>query len=269
MVDATCQAAAHLSRAAERLDAAGHSRGAVGGFMLRCVFTLFASGIGIVPERALVGALETNTLRPMWLAMVHVLGVPSSGIFADPIALPLDKEAARALTDAAGCDWGSVELSILGTLVEGALEKKERHALGAHYTPRAYVERLVRPTMEEPLRKEWETVQGLSRLSRDGTAPHHTSDESAKWLLDFHAKLCSTRVLDPACGTGNFLIVALETLYRIEDEVLAEIAVRDLPRPTERVSPKQMRGIEINPRAAEICRLVLNLCHLRRCYRRD
>jgi hypothetical protein len=63
------------------------------------------------------------------------------------------------------------------------------------------------------------------------------------------------------------LIVALETLYRIEDEVLAEIAARGLPVPAGRVSPGQMRGIEINPRAAEICRLVLNLCHLRRRYR--
>ena len=89
---------------------------------------------------------------------------------------------------------------IFGTLLERALDPVERHKLGAHFTPRAYVERLVLPTIIEPLRAEWDAVRAAAvTLAKRGETP-----AAIETVRDFHRKLCETRVLDPACGTGNF-----------------------------------------------------------------
>jgi len=105
------------------------------------------------------------------------------------------------LLAAAERDWADVEPAIFGTLLERALNKKERHMLGAHFTPRAYVERLVRPTIEEPLREEWVVVQAAARRLR----MDEKGEEARKLVHEFLRKLCGLRVLDPACGSGNFL----------------------------------------------------------------
>lgn len=269
MVDAeqtdSVRIAGLLGRLAGNLEAAGHSKDSVADFLLRCSFTMFASSLGLLPPYALSVAATLDKVGVMWAAMVNVLGLAEANeLFVDMSPLPLDEEAQALFREADGCRWKSVDLSIFGALVEGAFDAKQRHRLGAHYTPRTYVYRIVGPTIEEPLRKEWEIVFGLSRLSRELIAPHHTAEQSERWLQEFHTKLVSTRVLDPACGAGNFLIVALETLYQIEDEVLAEFEARGIELPADRVSPRTMLGIEINPRAVGICRLVLQLSHLRR-----
>jgi type I restriction-modification system DNA methylase subunit len=104
--------------------------------------------------------------------------------------------------------------SDFGTLLERAHDERERHSLGAHYTPRAYVERLVIPTVVEPLRENWRDVQAaaltLERASK--------TKEAIAVLMDFR-RLCSIEVLDPACGSGNFLYVTLEHLKRLEAEI--------------------------------------------------
>lgn len=257
----------HISRAADRLEEVGHGRGRVADFLLRCSFSMFATSFGFLPPRAVDWAIALNQLDVMWTAMGHVLWgkVPERGIFADPFALPLDDVSREALKAAAACDCNNVELSIFGSLVERSLDAKTRHSLGAHYTPRSYVERLVRPTIEEPMRDEWELLRGLSRLSTDLVIPpHHSPEESLRWVLEFHTKLCTTRVLDPACGSGNFLYVAMSILQDLEEEVVAEIERRGAPRPDARITPGQFLGIEINPRAAGIADLVLQLGYLKR-----
>lgn len=262
--------AQQLGAVAACLERSGNSSEAVANFLLRCAFTSFASSAGLLPQHALSCAVSAGSLGQLWTAMVHVLGLDQAGeLFVNMLPLPLDAEAKRLVIEADCLSWDTVDLSIFGSLVETSFDAKQRHRLGAHYTPRSYVYRVVRPTLEEPLREEWEIVQGLSRLSREGTAPHHTPEESLNGLIEFQKKLASTRVLDPACGTGNFLIVALETLYEIEDEVLAEFVARGAESPGERVSPHQCHGIEINPLAAGVCRLVLQLAHLRRRHQRD
>ena len=139
----------------------------------------------------------------------------------------------------------------------------ERSKLGAHYTPRAYVERLVVPTIIEPLRADWE--EALTRAhALEGEGKHQTALQAIK---DFHHRLCTTRVLDPACGTGNFLYVSLELMKRLEGEVLD--ALEDLgenPRLAmkgETVNPHQFHGLEINPRAVAIADLVLWIGYLK------
>jgi hypothetical protein len=169
------------------------------------------------------------------------------------------------LLRAAERDWSEVEPAIFGTLLENALNAKERHSLGAHFTPRAYVERLVRPTIEEPLRAEWLVVRSEVRKLLD-----ETKEKAALGKLEeFHARLCKIRVLDPACGTGNFLYVALDLMKQLEGEVLEEIAriagkdQQRLEMERVTVSPAQFLGIEKSPWAAEIAELVLWIGFLR------
>src|SRR5690606_20180170 len=194
-------------------------------FLMRCIFTMFAEDVGLLPERIFTRAIEeywikdpsifASGVESLWHAMNdggnYVAGKLlrfNGGLFRDQNAIPLNEKQLQLLFDAARRDWSDVEPAIFGTLLERALDKKERHKLGAHFTPRAYVERLVRPTIEEPLRDEWGVVQVAVR--------HHieagNEKEAKKTLHDFHRKLCSIRVLDPACGSGNFLYVALDLL---------------------------------------------------------
>ena len=171
----------------------------------------------------------------------------NGALFRKCRAIALEKDDIRELHIAAGRDWRDVEPAIFGTLLERALDKRERAKLGAHYTPRAYVERLVVPTIIEPLRADWE--EALTRAhALEEDDQHQVALQAIK---DFHHRLCTTRVLDPACGTGNFLYVSLELMKRLEGEVLD--ALKDLgenPRLAmkgETVSPHQFHGLELNP----------------------
>ncbi len=187
----------------------------------------------------------------------------NGGLFAEAHALPLDADQLELLIEAAAQDWRDVEPAIFGTLLERALDPVERHKLGAHYTPRAYVERLVIPTVVEPLRAEWDAARAAAiTLDRDGQRA-----EAIAEVQRFHRRLCEVRVLDPACGSGNFLYVTLEHLKRLEGEVLADLdklghdqAVLEME--SFAVLPRQLLGIEVNPRAAAIAELVLWIGHL-------
>ncbi|BCO31626.1 hypothetical protein TspCOW1_17290 [Thiohalobacter sp. COW1] len=277
----TREIAGQLASLAKSLEAAGHGADAVAAFLMRCLFTMFAEDVGLLPERSFTGLLEEVRKQPelftrltpgLWQAMNHggfsaelrsdVLRF-NGGLFADPTALPLDKHQLDLLLAAARADWRHVEPSIFGTLLERALDPRERHQLGAHYTPRAYVERLVLPTVIEPLREEWAIAQATAlKHDRDGKR-----DKALAELHAFHRRLCSVRVLDPACGSGNFLYVTLEHLKRLEGEVLNALdALGDTQGVLEMagitVDPHQMLGLETNPRAARIAEAVLWIGYL-------
>ncbi len=184
-------------------------------------------------------------------------------LFAEATVLPLERDQIDLLIDAGGADWRHVEPAIFGTLLERALDPLERHKLGAHYTPRAYVERLVLPTVIEPLREEWTAVHSaafsLHEQGKDG--------EAVKLVSAFQVRLAQVRVLDPACGSGNFLYVTLEHLKRLEGEVLdtlEQLGQRQILMEMEGVSvdPHQLLGLEINPRAASIAEMVLWIGYL-------
>jgi hypothetical protein len=187
----------------------------------------------------------------------------NGNLFAEAKVLPLGREEIGELAEAANKNWREVEPAIFGTLLEQALDPAERRRLGAHYTPRAYVERLVIATIIEPLREDWRNVQAAAETKRA------SGDErgAAAEVKAFHDKLCETRVLDPACGTGNFLYVSLELMKRLEGEVLEALvdlggqeALRGLGQHT--IDPHQFLGMEINPRAAAIAELVLWIGYL-------
>ncbi len=237
-------------------------------FLIRCAFTLFAEALGLLPARTLSDAIEKRWLpSPGALpAGVEALWRATFGrerIFAGATAIGLTRSEIALLHRVASCRWADVEPVILGTLLERAHGPGERRALGAHYTPRAYVERIVRPTVEDALRADWGAVEvEVRRLVGASEIP-----AARQALRAFHARLCATRILDPACGTGNFLCVALGVLQRIEREVLARLAslgdVRSSPRPdAPRVSPVQLLGIEVKRSAKEVAEAVLWIAYL-------
>ncbi|HLW29028.1 MAG TPA: DNA methyltransferase, partial [Kiloniellales bacterium] len=267
--------AERLARIARRLEAR-HDPKDVAEFLMRCLFTMFAEDVGLLPEEGFFGLLErmrdtpehfVPALESLWQVMDEGGYAPhlnatlrrfNGSLLRNRRALPLEREEIDELWAAARKDWSNVEPAIFGTLLERALETRERAKLGAHYTPRAYVERLVIPTIIEPLRDHWELVQSDVKEKRE--RGEHAA--ALKAVKDFHHKLCTTRVLDPACGTGNFLYVALELMKRLEGEVLE--ALDDLGEEQARfamegetVSPRQFYGLELNPRAVPIADLVL------------
>jgi hypothetical protein len=139
--------------------------------------------------------------------------------------------------------------------------------LGAHYTPRRYVERLVLPAVIEPLREEWAAAQAASAQRLDEGKGKKAVDEARTELLRFLHRLTSVRILDPACGSGNFLYVTLEHLKRLEGEVLTALGQLGQSGRLElgdgtTVGPRQLLGLELNPRAAAIADVVLRIGYL-------
>ncbi|WP_206352151.1 class I SAM-dependent DNA methyltransferase [Tautonia rosea] len=279
----TRDVAARLAELAKLLEADGHDPEPVAHFLMRCLFTMFAEDVGLLPSdgfRQMLVKIRDDRrldilpakLRALWDEMNRggfsaVLDDQirqfNGGLFAESDALPLSLPQLNALIDAASAEWSEVEPAIFGTLLERALEPRERHKLGAHYTPRAYVERLVLPTVIEPLREQWADAQAEAlQLDRDGKQA-----EAIKTVERFLHHLCGTTVLDPACGTGNFLYVTMEHMKRLEGEVwdvLRGLGRRQeaLGLAGETVGPGQFLGIELNPRAAAIADLVLWIGYL-------
>jgi hypothetical protein len=271
----TREIAAQLAGIAKALEAAAYPPHAVGNFLTRCLFTFFAEDVGLLPKRAFTDLLESLVdkpkqfvpmLRELWTSMdaggfstalrMDVLQF-NGKLFRDAEVLPLDRDQIALLLEAGRKDWAQVEPAIFGTLLERALDPDERHALGAHYTPRAYVERLVLPTVIEPLREEWSNAQAAAlTLATEGN-----TKAAEKVLREFHHRLCSIRVLDPACGSGNFLYVTLEHMKRLEGEVMNQLHDLNVSMSLETegltVDPHQFLGIELNPRAASIAEMVL------------
>jgi hypothetical protein len=242
---------------------------------------MFAEDVGLIPARSFTALLESlrgdidnfpPLLESLWTTMRDGGFSPvlrekllrfNGGLFAETEALPISEIQLGLLIDAAKADWRDVEPAIFGTLLERALDPTERHHLGAHYTPREYVERLVLPTVVEPLRADWDAVLAA------GVTLHGQGDSSGAIALvkEFHHKLCSLRILDPACGSGNFLYVTFEHLKRLEGEVLNALEGFGEDQTTLElagltVDPHQLLGIEVNPRAAAITDMVLWIGYL-------
>ena len=270
-----------LGRLAASLEKSGHSAETVATFLMRALFTMFAEDVELLPKNSFVNLLKslhghTDQFVPMieelWGRMKtggfstvlrekvrHFNG----GLFEHATALPLTDDQFELLIEASHADWRDVEPAIFGTLLERALNPIERHKLGAHYTPRAYVERLVMPTVVEPLRAEWDASKAAAvTLDRQGK-----TKEAAAEVQHFHRRLCEVRVLDPACGSGNFLYVTLEHLKRLEGEVFNALDLLGheqtaLEMAGFTVDPHQLLGLEVNPRAAAIAELVLWIGYL-------
>ena len=279
--EVTRDIAERLAAVSRSLERRGRAPTEVALFLSRCLFTMFAQSerVHLLDPGDFTRFLDEARGSPdgfaplldeLWRGMDR--GEHSAllrkrvrrfngGLFHAAHAIPLGREEIGELFEASRHDWADVEPAIFGTLLEQALDPAERRRLGAHYTPRAYVERLVTAAVIEPLQDEWATVLGAVERER-----HADRAAAIGAVHAFHVRLAQVRVLDPACGTGNFLYVALELMKRLEGEVLdvlAELGGADALRlETETVHPRNFLGLEVSPRAAAIAELVLWLGYI-------
>ncbi|ALW86883.1 DNA methyltransferase [Hymenobacter sedentarius] len=284
----TRQLAGHLAGLSSQLEKAGHASEVVAQFLMRCLFTMFAEDVELIPKESFSGLLTAyagteeargylpEALQGLWAVMDKGGFSPelrtrlrrfNGQLFHGATALPLNADQITLLQRAAAANWTEVEPAIFGTLLERALDPTERHSLGAHYTPRRYVERLVLPTVIEPLRREWAAAQAASATRLDEGKGKKAVTDAREELLKFLRRLTAVKVLDPACGSGNFLYVTLEHLKRLEGEVLTSLAKLGGSGRLElgdgtTVSPRQLLGLELNPRAAAIADVVLRIGYL-------
>lgn len=283
----TEETAAEFAGVAQRLRERGHEAHQVAHFVNRLVFCMFAEDVGLLPDNLFTKMLQVSQRNPaefpqnaatLFAAMAFPGGKVgftaidwfNGGLFEDDAVLPVDAEDIHQLLEAARRDWSQIDPSILGTLFERGLDPAKRSQLGAHYTDRDKIMMIVRPVLIEPLEAEW--AEALARITAlVENAPRQTREkllrgaelgkrtralaEAAAIHKSFVERLAKFRVLDPACGSGNFLYVALRALKEIEHRANLDAEALGLPRGFPRVGPECVLGIELNPYAAELARV--------------
>jgi type II restriction/modification system DNA methylase subunit YeeA len=284
----TAKAAAEFAELAGRLRSRGNDPQAVAHFVNRLVFCLFADDVGLLPaglfERMLDAARKLPTrfqsfASRLFAAMAERGGevdfTPvawfNGGLFDDAAALPLETDDIALLQRVSALDWAEVDPSILGTLFERGLDPDKRSQLGAHYTSREMIERLIEPVVRRPLMVEWSEVHAqIAAALAAGTAvkagskaKRDASRRRAETLFrGFLDRLRAFRVLDPACGSGNFLYLALLALKDLEHQTMVEAEVLGLQREFPQVGPEAVLGLEVNPYAAELARVSVWIGHI-------
>lgn len=191
----------------------------------------------------------------------------NGGLFKEVSVPPLETADVVSLLDAARMDWSQIEPAILGTLFERGLNPDMRSQLGAHYTDPATIMKIIRPVVEQPLLDEWQTIKlEIEKLapnmklvgSAKSNKPNKEMLEAFSLFRGFLDRLKNFRVLDPACGSGNFLYLSLKTLKDIEHRVNIEVEALGLQRELNiETSPANVLGIELTPYAAELARVTV------------
>ena len=281
----TERAATAFALLAQTLRERGHDPQAVAHFINRLVFCMFAEDVGLLPNNLFTRMLEQARQRPEEFAtMARDLFAAMStggrvgfepvawfngGLFDDDAVLPLEKAEIETVLQAATLEWSEIDPSILGTLFERGLDPDKRAQLGAHYTDRDKIMRIVEPVVIRPWLTEWEKEKeeiaaALKRAETTRSATTRTRQRRrAEQRKDvFLQRLRSFTILDPACGSGNFLYVALHALKDLEHRVQLEAEAFDLQRSFPEVSPANVKGIEINAYAAELARVSVWIGHI-------
>ena len=282
----TEEAAAEFAELARRLRARGHDAEAVAHFVNRLVFCLFADDAALLPDSLFARMLDAAGRAPerfqdyaerLFRAMQTPGGevdfTPiawfNGGLFDDAGALPLEAADITLLRRAARLDWSEIDPSVLGTLFERGLDPDKRSQLGAHYTDRDKIGLIVEPVVVRPLLAKWQAARAKIEASMARTAAAKTpaARERAKRAAradytGFLERLRAFRVLDPACGSGNFLYLALLALKDIEHRAGLEAEALGLQREFPGVGPEQLLGIEVNPYAAELARVSVWIGHI-------
>jgi len=312
----TAKAAQRFGDVGRRLQEREHDPRTVAHFLNRLIFCMFAEDAGLLPNKLFSRMMRNVEKQPEAAAAQmrtlfaqmhkggffgeHKIDWFNGGLFDGEDVLELEvidlKEIAKTAEEH---DWSEIDPAIFGTLFEQALKAtRERPALGAHYTDREKILKIVDPVITRPLMAEWaaahaeiaaimEGARGAEaeeRAIRDEAAAQMKADpkaakageaerrkrtaaarakrsraeNAAKDRLDaFLDRLSKFRVLDPACGSGNFLYVALHALHDIERRAHGDVLRLGIEPPPLRVSVKQLRGIEIERYAAELARVTL------------
>ena len=274
----TEQAAAEFAKLAQRLRERGHPAENVAHFINRLVFCMFAEDVDLLPNKMFKRMLEHTLAQPDEFQMMssdlframkaggrigfeHVAWF-NGGLFNDDAALPLDKDDIVLTLRAAGLDWAEIDPSILGTLFERGLDPDKRSQLGAHYTDRDKIMLIVAPVILRPWLAEWDATKAdiaatlaKAQDAKSASAKTKARDQASVIYRAFLDRLRAFRVLDPACGSGNFLYLALLALKDLEHRASIEAEAMGLQREFPQISPASVKGIEINRYAAELARV--------------
>ena len=283
--------------AAALRDRDGRDTAVVARFLNRIIFSLFAESVGLFADpggrvtqpmrHALRNLLDwpeltAEMLGPLFTAMaeqsVHVFGPYTirwfdGSLFDERSAedvMPLAEELIEILLETAELNWSRIDPAIFGTLFERGLDPRRRSQLGAHYTDPENIMRVVEPVLLRPLRAEFDELKDdlappveigepPAAYAANGELALNVSPDSPRGRVRaFLERLANVRVLDPACGSGNFLYVAMRALKDLEHEVIewAQDALGDSGL-RRRVGPDNMRGIDIDPLAVELTRMSL------------
>ena len=266
LVAVTRGTASMVSAIFNQLIQRGVDRDAAQRFILQAVMAMFAEDIGLLPRHsfseAVSDAMEgAGSAYDLLFGLFREMNSPgitpagrfrgtpyfNGGLFADVTPFDLTTEEIAALALASQEDWSQVRPVIFGTLFEQSLDKPERHAYGAYFTSEADIQKVVLPTIVRPWRRrieEADTLEELGQVEQD---------------------MLSYQVLDPACGSGNFLFVAYRELRRLERQLHDKRVLRSREagrREAMRlafVSTKQFHGIDLRPFAVEVAKVTLML----------
>ena len=274
----TERAAATFAALAQSLRDRGYEPQAVAHFVNRLVFCMFAEDVGLLPNNLFTRMLGeahkqpgdfVELARQLFGGMckggrvgVEPVAWFNGGLFDDDAVLPLEKAEIGTTLEAATLDWSDIDPSILGTLFERGLDPDKRSQLGAHYTDRDKIMRIVEPVIVRPWLSQWE--QTKTEIASTMTRMDAAKSRAARTRLHRHASnelrgflegLREFTVLDPACGSGNFLYLALQALKDLEHQVQLEAEALGLERAFPTVGPANVKGLEINAYAAELARV--------------
>ena len=291
------KAAEKMARLHDAMKAVGYTGHPLEVYLVRLLFCLFAEDTGIFkPEQlshfikcdsspdghdlaerlaSLFQTLNTAPERRLSILDDSLAAFPyvNGGLFAE--ALPMAAFSAdmrKAILDCAALDWAKISPAIFGAMFQGVMDEKARHDLGAHYTSEENILKLIRPLFLDALRAEFNELVGASVPLARGHAGRVTLPAHRRAaLIAFHTKIAALKFLDPACGCGNFLLIAYRELRRLEMDVLEEL-YRDDPgqfldiSQLCKVSVSQFFGLEIEQFPAEIAKVALwlmdHLCNM-------
>jgi type II restriction/modification system DNA methylase subunit YeeA len=271
--DITKEAAAKFATLADALRKRGHEPHAVAHFLNRLLFCMFAEDIGLLPDHIFSKLVRSVQDKPdqfearaaaLFAAMkdggdfaLTEIEHFNGGLFEDASTLRLEAPELATLDAAARLDWAEIDPSIFGTLFERGLDPNKRSQLGAHYTDHDTIMKIVGPVVVDPLLAEWETEKAAIAATLDKAKTKGIPKAAQQRFNAFLERLRAFRVLDPACGSGNFLFLALRALKGLEARVLWEGEALGLGRQAPSVSPANVLGIELNEYAADLARLTV------------
>lgn len=271
--DITKEAAGKFATLAEALRKRGHEPHAVAHFLNRLLFCMFAEDIGLLPDHIFSKLVRSVQDKPeqfepraaaLFAAMkeggdfaLNAIEWFNGGLFEDAATLTLEAPELKTLLEAAALDWAEIDPSIFGTLFERGLDPNKRSQLGAHYTDPETIMKIVRPVVITPLLIEWESEKAAITATLEKSKAKGIPKAAQDRLNSFLDRLRNFRVLDPACGSGNFLFVSLRALKDLESRILFEAETLGLGRQVPAVGPVNVLGIELNEYAAELARITV------------
>lgn len=298
--DLTAEVASEFVKLAQSLRARGHQAEKVAHFVNRMVFCMFAEDVELLPNKLFKKLLEVSRDDPgrfvehasrLFATMkdggsfdLSKIEWFNGGLFDDDTALPLTRDDINTALNAANQDWSNIDPSIMGTLFERGLDPDKRSQLGAHYTDPDKIMMIVNPVVIDPLSREWEVAksdieaefskakqakearpskgESTQRFYQGQRQREENAKRRARELFEgFLERLRRFRILDPACGSGNFLYLGLKALKDIElranqqHEALSRAYDMQVGIYLPVTGPENMLGIEINPFAAELARV--------------